>query len=180
MLLSHERSVLVVVDVQERLMPAVHEGERVVRNAGVLLKAAALLGVPALATEQYPKGLGPTAAALRDLLPPGAVVEKIHFSAACEPAFLERLDALGRDQIVLCGSEAHVCVMQTALGLRALGRTVCLAADATASRTAANAEAGIARMRANGVEIATTEMVVFEWLHRADVPAFKAVLAHIK
>jgi len=180
MLLSHERSVLVVVDVQERLMPAVHEGERVVRNAGVLLKTAALLGVPTLATEQYSKGLGPTAASLRDLLPPDAIVEKIHFSAAYEPSFMSRLDALGRDQIVLCGSEAHVCVMQTALGLRALGRTVCLVADATSSRTPANAEAGIARMRSNGVEIATTEMVAFEWLHRADVPAFKSVLAHIK
>ncbi|HYH23548.1 MAG TPA: isochorismatase family protein [Azospirillum sp.] len=180
MLLSSERSVLVVVDVQERLMPAVHEWERVVNNAGVLLRTATQMGVPVVASEQYSKGLGPTVTAVRDLLPPGSIVEKIHFSAAYEPAFMDRLDSHGRDQIVLCGSEAHVCVMQTALGLRALGRTVFIVADATSSRNPANAEAGIARMRVNGVEVVTTEMVVFEWLHRADVPVFKSVLAHIK
>lgn len=180
MLVSSERSVLVVVDIQEKLMPAIAESERVERNAATLLKAAALLGVPAFATEQYPKGLGPTAASLRALLPPDGVVEKITFSAALEPAFLERLERLGRRQIVLAGSEAHVCVMQTALSLVGLGFEVVLVADAVSSRVPANAELGIARMRAAGATIVSTEMVLFEWLERAGTPAFKAVLELIR
>lgn len=180
MLLSHERSTLVVVDVQERLAPAVHAHDRVIRNTGILLDSARALGVPVLVSEQYPKGLGPTVPALRDKLDGAAVVEKIHFGCAGEPEFLRRLDALDREQIVLCGMEAHVCVLQTALGLRALGRTVYLVADATSSRVPANAELGIARMRGAGVEIVSTEMVVFEWLHRAGTPAFKTLSALIK
>jgi nicotinamidase-related amidase len=180
MLLSSERSVLLVVDVQERLMPAVHGHGRVVDNVRILLQAAGHLGVPVIASEQYPKGLGATVAPVRELLPPDAVVEKIHFSAAYEPVFMQRLDRCGRDQIVVCGSEAHVCVMQTALGLRALGRAVFIVADASSSRNPANAEAGIARMGAHGVDVVTTEMVVFEWLRRADSAAFKSVLPLIK
>ncbi|OYD85171.1 hydrolase [Azospirillum brasilense] len=180
MLLSSQRSVLVVVDIQEKLMPAIAESERVERNAATLLKAAGLLGVPAFATEQYPRGLGPTAASLRALLPPDGVVEKISFSAAREPAFLERLERLGRRQVVLAGSEAHVCVMQTALSLVGLGYDVVLVADAVSSRVAANAELGIARMRAAGATIVSTEMVLFEWMERSDIPAFKAVLELIR
>jgi len=180
MLLSPERSALVVVDVQERLAPAVHASDRVVHNVGVLLQAADRLGVPVLVTEQYPKGLGHTVGPLKERLPDGAVVEKIHFSACGEPGFVERLDSLGRDQIVLTGMEAHVCVLQTALGLRSLGRTVYIVADATSSRTPGNAELGIERMRENGVEIVTTEMAVFEWMQRAGTPEFKALSALIK
>ncbi|WP_448204760.1 hydrolase [Azospirillum sp. sgz302134] len=180
MLLSSERSVLLVVDVQERLMPAILESARVARNVGILLKAAKALDVPVLATEQYPKGLGPTVEPLRDLLPPDSVVEKITFSCTGEPAFLDRLARIGRDQIVLCGAEAHVCVLQTALSLAAMGRTVALAADATSSRAASNLDLAIARMRGHGVEIVSTEMVVFEWMERAGTPSFKAVSALIK
>ncbi len=180
MLLSSERSVLVVVDIQEKLMPAIAESSRVERNAATLLKAAALLGVPAFATEQYPKGLGPTAASLRALLPPDGVVEKITFSAAREPAFMDRLERLGRRQVVLAGSEAHVCVMQTALSLLELGFEVVLVADAVSSRVPANAELGIARMRAAGATIVSTEMVLFEWVERAGTPAFKAVLELVR
>ncbi|MBK3772706.1 isochorismatase family protein [Azospirillum brasilense] len=180
MLLSSERSVLVVVDIQEKLMPAIAESARVERNAATLLKVAALLGVPAFATEQYPRGLGPTAASLRALLPPDGVVEKITFSAAREPAFLQRLERLGRRQVVLAGSEAHVCVMQTALSLVGLGFEVVLVADAVSSRVPANAELGIARMRAAGATIVSTEMVLFEWMERSDIPAFKAVLELIR
>ena len=180
MLLSPERSALLVVDVQERLAPAVHAADRVVRNAGILLDSANALGVPVLASEQYPRGLGATVPALRERLPAGAVVEKVHFACTGEPGFVERLDAVGRDQIVLCGMEAHVCVLQTALGLRALGRTVHLVADGVSSRVPDNAELAIARMRDHGVEIVSTEMVVFEWLQRAGTPAFKALSALIK
>lgn len=180
MLLSAERSVLVVIDEQERLVPAIHEHERVVRNTTILMDAAAALDVPVLVSEQYPRGLGPTVTVVRQRVDAAAVVEKIHFSCAAEPAFLEKLEATGRSQIVLAGTEAHVCVLQTALGLAGQGRTVALVADATSSRTPANAELGIARMARAGVEIVSTEMVVFEWLHRAGTPVFKTVSALIK
>jgi len=180
MLLSPERSVLVVVDVQERLAPAVHAADRVIRNVGILLDSAKRLAIPVLASEQYPRGLGVTVPAVRERLSDDAVVEKIHFSSTGEPGFMQRLDAFGRDQIVLTGMEAHVCVLQTALGLRAMGRKVYIVADATSSRTPGNAELGIERMRENGVEIVTTEMVVFEWLQRAGTPEFKALSALIK
>jgi len=180
MLLSTERSALVIVDVQERLMPAVFESERVVRNVQILLKAAGELKVPVLVSEQYPKGLGPTVAAVRDALPTDSVVEKITFSCAGERHFMDRLIGLGRKQIVLAGSEAHVCVLQTALSLIKEGFEVFLVADACASRTAANAELGIARMRSNGAEIVSTEMVVFEWMERAGTPSFKILSQLIK
>ena len=131
MLLSPERSALVVVDVQERLAPVVHAHDRVVRNVGILLDSASRLGIPTLASEQYPKGLGATVPAVRARLADDAVVEKLHFSCTGEPGFMQRLDAFGRDQIVLTGMEAHVCVLQTALGLRSLGRKVYIVADAT-------------------------------------------------
>lgn len=185
MLLSAERSALVIVDVQERLMPAVVESDRILRNIDVLLKAAGELKVPVLVSEQYPKGLGATVAAVRDALPADSVakdlvIEKITFSCAGEPAFMDRLVGLGRKQIVLVGAETHVCVLQTALQVAAAGFDVFLVADACSSRTVANAELAIARMRANGVEIVSTEMVIFEWMERAGTPSFKIISQLIK
>src|SRR4051812_1244737 len=134
MLLLSGRSILLVVDVQERLAPAISESERVVDRIAVLLRAARELDVPALATEQYSKGLGSTVASLAALLPPDGVVEKIHFNAALEPGFVVRLRGLDRTQIVVTGTEAHVCVLQTVLGLKAAGFDCFLVADAVGSR----------------------------------------------
>lgn len=180
MLLSAESSALVIVDVQERLMPAVVEPGRVLRNIDVLLKASGELKVPVLVSEQYPKGLGPTVAAVRNALPPDSVVEKITFSSAGSPAFMDRLVGLGRKQIVLLGAETHVCVLQTALAVAAADFDVFLVADACSSRTKENIELAIARMRANGIEIVSTEMVVFEWMERAGTPSFKIISQLIK
>lgn len=180
MLLSAARSLLVVVDVQERLLPVIQDGEAVVRNVRTLVRAARELSVPVLASEQYPGGLGPTVPAVADELPVGSVVEKITFACGGEPAFAERLAACGRDQIVLTGTEAHVCVLQTALRLVAEGHRVFLAADAVSSRAAANARFAIERMRGNGVEIVTTEMVLFEWMERAGTPVFRSLLGLIR
>ena len=181
MILRAQESVLVVVDVQERLLPAIHESARVVRHAGMLLKAAAALSVPVLVTEQYPRGLGPTVEAVRADLPPGTpVIEKITFGSTGEPAFNAVVEELKRPQIVLCGTEAHVCVMQTALGLRQQGHAVYLVGDAVSSRTPANHAAALERMRAAGVTIVTTEMVLFEWMERAGTPVFKVVSALVK
>lgn len=181
MILRAQDSVLVVVDVQERLLPAIHDSARVVRNAGMLLKGAAALSVPVLLTEQYPRGLGPTVEAVRADLPAGTpVIEKITFGCTGEPAFNAALAELKRLQIVLCGTEAHVCVMQTALGLRQQGHAVYLVADAVSSRTPDNRAMALERMRAAGVTIVTTEMVLFEWMERAGTPVFKLVSALVK
>ena len=180
MLLESQRSILLVVDVQERLAPAIHQSEKLVDRISTLLKAAGELDVPVLATEQFSKGLGGTIPPLAALLPPGSVVEKIHFNAAFEPGFVERVRELDRPQIVVTGTEAHVCVLQTTLGLKASGFNCFLVADAVGSRDPDNHQFGMERMRANGVEIVTSEMVMFEWLRRGSTPAFKRVLPLIR
>ncbi len=175
MLLKAETSCLLVVDFQERLMPAIHDAAQILENAIWLLKIAQRLHVPVLATEQYPQGLGHTVSAIRTLLAADAFVEKVHFSAAAEHGCMRRIDQLEREQIVVIGSEAHVCVLQTALGLRAAGKEVYLVADAVGSRALFNVELAIARLRAEGVRIVSREMVAFEWLQRAATEQFRAI-----
>jgi nicotinamidase-related amidase len=141
-LLQRDRSALVVIDMQERLMPAIADADAVTRAAGILIEASRQLEVPVVVTEQYPKGLGPTVDAIASRLPNGAaVVEKMTFSAARNLDFASRIDELraaGRDHIVLCGVESHVCVMQTAADLGAEGCTVHIVADACSSRAPAS------------------------------------------
>ncbi len=180
MLMNADRSSLLVVDVQERLLPAVAAPERVVANAAVLMKAAARLSIPILVSEQYPRGIGHTVADLAALAPADAFVEKLHFSCAHAPEIMPRIEAAGRPQVVVCGIEAHVCVMQTALGLAERGYEVCVIADACSSRNAANADLAFARLRQNSVEVGATEMAVFEWLHCAGTAEFKELIALIK
>lgn len=180
MLIDAGRSVLLLVDVQENLGPVMAEPRAVYRNCSLLLRGAARLGIPVIASEQYPKGLGPTLGELKAWLPDGAVMEKIHFSCAAEPAIVERLRALGRDQLVVAGIEAHVCVLQSALGLQAAGYQVFVAGDACSSRLAANHASALARMAANGIDVVVSESVIFEWLHRAGTPEFKDLIALIK
>lgn len=172
MLLDAKDCVLFLVDIQDRLAPAVLDGDAVIARAAILLAAASRLEVPVVASEQYPQGLGHTDGRLR--LPEGAATfAKLAFSAASEPAILAHLDALGRRQVVLCGMETHVCVLQTALGLQATGRDVAVVADAVGSRHAERRLLGLERMRDQGIAIVDSEMVVFEWLAAAGTPAFK-------
>lgn len=180
MLLSADRSALLVIDIQERLLPAVQEPERVVARTRILLQAAAALKVPVFASEQYSKGIGRTVAPVAELLPESACFEKITFSCAGEPAIMAALNAAGRDQIVLCGIESHVCVLQTALALRALGRDVYVVADAVSSRNPRDMELGLARMAQDGIRMISSEMAVFEWMARAGTPIFKQLSALIK
>ncbi len=183
-LLQTDRSALVVIDLQERLMPAIADGDAVVQAVGTLIDAARHLEVPVIATEQYPKGLGPTVGDIAGRLPNDApVVSKLTFSAARNRDFTKHVDGLaaaGRDHIVICGVESHVCVMQTAADLRAQGRTVHLVTDACGSRKAGSKDAALARMRALDISCVTTEMVLFEWLEAAGTPQFKTVSALIK
>lgn len=181
MLIEAENSLLLVVDVQERLLPKVREPEAVLRNLAVLVTAARRLGIPVIATEQYPRGLGHTVEALAGLLPDGCIVEKNWFSGVSEPAVGERLAETGRSHIVICGTEAHVCVLQTATELQEVpGWQVFLVADATASRTAGNHRLALGRLARRGVELTSTEMVVFEWLRHSDRPEFRDLLALIR
>jgi nicotinamidase-related amidase len=176
MLLDRARSQLLVVDVQQRLMPAMHEAESMVGNCAVLVRAAHRLGIPVTISEQYRKGLGPTVARLDDVKGDARVLEKMHFSCAADTAIGSRVRGLasdGRTQLVICGIEAHVCVLQSALGFADGGLNVFVAADAVASRRPESAAVARQRLAANAVSIITTEMAVFEWLHIAGTPEFK-------
>ncbi|MER5389338.1 isochorismatase family protein [Saccharopolyspora sp. NPDC002686] len=169
-LLRVDSSVLLVVDLQERLMPAIAGARAVLDNNVRLVRAATRLGIDVRATEQNPEGLGATVGEIGDLLPRSAE-PKTTFAAGIDP---------GPGTIVVTGCEAHVCVLQTVLALRAGGRDVAVVADAVGSRTESNRERGLDRMRAHGVDVVTTEMVVFEWLHDSENPAFREVQKLIK
>ena len=173
-LLRAEESRLVVVDVQQRLVPAIHDAERVVASIAWLVGVAARLGVPVAAVEQYPQGLGPTVESLRSLIPATAIAAKRTFSCA-EDGCLDALPGAQRPQVVLAGIEAHVCVLQSALGLAARGAEVYVVADAVGSRDPANRNLALERMRQAGVAIVSREMAAFEWLHHAGDDRFRAV-----
>ncbi|MFZ2972029.1 MAG: hydrolase [Ferribacterium limneticum] len=180
MLIRRADSLLLIVDIQQKLAPAIHDSERVVANSVRLLEGAKLLGVPAFISEQYVKGLGPSLEVIRTAAVDAKFFEKTHFSCAAEPGVIDLLRAAKRPQIVLTGTETHVCVLQTAFGLQAAGFEVYLVADAASSRTTENRSAAIERMRAAGIGIVTTEMVLFEWLHQAGTDDFRQLLPLIK
>ncbi|MBH0619677.1 isochorismatase family protein, partial [Salmonella enterica] len=155
-------SVLLMVDLQARLMPAIADGEAVLREAKRLLGAAALCGVPALFTEQNPGRLGAT---VPELAPGSPSLPKMCFDAARDPGFAAALP--DRPTVLIAGVEAHVCVLQTALSLVDRGRRVAVVEDAVGSRAPASKAAALRRMERHGVEIVTAEMAVFEWLGSA-------------
>ncbi len=180
MLLRPDESCLLVIDMQARLVPATAGHAVAVGNCRRLLQAAARLDVPVLAAELNPAGLGATVPGLRRLIPGDAVFEKTHFSCVADADWRARIDALGREIVVVAGMEAHVCVLQTVLELAESGRRPALVADAVASRSEGDRTAALERCRANGVEVVTTEMVIFEWLRRPDGAAFRDLLPLIK
>lgn len=177
MLLTPNGAVLLLIDLQQRLMPVIDDHETVVARAVRLAEAARLLDVPIRATEQYPAGLGPTVPPLAAY--PQATMAKTTFSAAAAPAFATLLPD-GVSQIIVAGCEAHVCVLQTVLDLLTAGHRVALAADATGSRDPADRAAAIERARQHGADIVTSEMILFEWLRDAQHPNFRAVQKLLK
>ncbi len=182
MLIHANTSCLIVIDMQERLVPAMQAPARTIRNAGTLIAAATELEVPVLLTEQYPKGLGATVPELASAAAAAhaAILPKMHFSCMEDRDFAAAFKATGRNQAVIAGMEAHICVLQTAVSLMDQGTEVFVVTDATSSRTLESEKACLDRLQACGAGIVTTEMVVFEWLGRAGTPAFKALLALIK
>lgn len=179
-MMTKQQTVLLVIDIQERLAPHMVARERLIAGARTLIAGARLLDIPMLLTEQYPEGIGATVPELASLLEGVTPIHKRTFSACREPRFVEALEAVGRRQVLVTGIEAHVCVYQTVVDLKARGYTVQVAADAVASRTAANRRIGIERMRALGAEIGSVESAVFELMETSACPAFKPVLKLIK
>ncbi|PIE20365.1 MAG: hydrolase [Neptuniibacter caesariensis] len=173
MLIEADKSALLLVDVQEKLLPGVFENEKLVASCKWLIGVAQLMNVPVLGSEQYPQGVGPTVTELRELLPEDDFIGKTHFSCADAPECSARIEALGREQIVICGMESHVCVMQTALRLHAQGKQVYVVTDAISARNPVDTNAAIERMREEGIKMVTREMVGFEWIGRSDAPQFK-------
>jgi len=174
MLIRADRSVLLLVDVQERLYPALHEGAQMLEHSLWLTRVAQRLAVPVMCTEQYPQGLGPTLPALRELLPDTAVVEKIHFSAVSEGGIFNAPGG-NRAQFIVAGAEAHVCVQQTVLDLLDSGRRVFVVDEAVGSRRPSDKALALERMRRHGADIVSREMVAFEWLRQAGTDLFRQV-----
>ncbi len=179
-LLDRNRSALVIIDVQEKLFPHVHEPDRMLARIDLLIFAAKLLEIPLLLTEQYPRGLGNTIEEIRKVLPEIQPLTKTDFSCVPAPGFAERLSSMHRDQIVLAGIEAHVCVAQTALDLASRVDKVIVVADAVSSRRPLDAQIALRRMEQSGLTLSTAEAVVFEWLRRAGTEEFKAIQPKLK
>jgi nicotinamidase-related amidase len=174
MLMSTQRSALLLIDLQERLFPVIHERELVLDSCLWLTQVARRVGVPVICTEQYPQGLGPTLPALRQLLDDASVVEKIHFSAVPEGDIFR---APGGDsaQFIVAGTEAHVCVQQTVLDLLDSGRRVFVVSEAVGSRRSSDKSLALDRMRQHGADIVSREMVAFEWLRQAGSDLFRQI-----
>lgn len=180
MLIKAGSSSLIVIDMQERLVPAMQAPARTLKNTRLLMKTADELGIPVMVTEQYPKGLGRTVKEIQSASNSFSSYEKMHFSCMEEPIFAEDFRSHGRKQAIITGMEAHICVMQTAAQLMEEGFQVFVVTDATSSRTLESERACLERLQAIGAGIVTTEMVVFEWLSKAGTLAFKKILPLIK
>jgi nicotinamidase-related amidase len=176
MLMESERSTLLLIDIQEKLMPFIAHGQNVVSCCITLAKIAGLLNVPILATEQLPEKLGPNLKAIKDLC--HHTLSKHHFDA-CSNGLIEVLPD-GRPHIIIAGCETHVCMMQTALSLIDAGYTLWVVAGATGSRKELDRDIALARLGSAGAHIVTVEMVAFEWMRHSKNTAFKDVQRLIK
>lgn len=173
-LIHAQDSVVVVVDVQEKLLPHIHKCEQLERNVGRLVQGANLANVPVLSTEQYPQGLGATVGSIAGLLDKPSC-EKLSFSCMGCEQFRESLAATERRKVLLCGMETHICVQQTAFDLLSAGYCVFLVVDAIGSRSPGDCEVALRRMETGGAVVATVEMCLFEWCERAGTELFKSV-----
>ena len=180
--LEADKSALIVVDIQEKLLPPIWQKERLVRNAQLLLRLARILNQPVLATTQYAKGLGQTVPEVASLLPAGEVMDKTAFSCFGSDQFCSALNRVPdrRNTLIVCGMETHICVMQTVIAALNQGYLVHVASDAVSSRTEWNWQIGLRRMEAAGALISSTEMIIYELLRGSSTPAFKEMLQYLK
>lgn len=183
-LLGRDTTALVVVDMQEPFLSVIHERDRLTQNVLLLCRAAATLGIPAVATVQYASRMGGVAPAVADALGAAftaeAALDKTCFSCAGAPEFIAALEATGRRQVLLCGVETHICVSQTAHDLLHAGYQVHVAADAVSSRTPERHKLGMERIRDAGARPCAAEAAVYEWLQEAGTPEFKEILKLVR
>src|ERR1700691_3000497 len=180
--LEADRCALIVIDVQEKLLPPIFQKEQLVCNAKLLIRAAEVLKIPAVVTTQYSKGLGPTVPEIASLLPETDAIDKDRFSCFGSDMFCSLLKRLpgNRNTLLLCGMESHICVAQTALAALREGYLVHVTSDAVSSRTEWNWKIGLERMRAAGAVISSTEMMIYELMRSSSSPAFKEMLPYLK
>lgn len=180
--LEADRCALLVVDIQEKLLPPIFQKEQLVRNSKLLIRAAGVLKIPAIVSTQYAKGLGRTVPEVASLLPETEAIDKNLFSCFGSEVFCTLLKRLpgNRNTLLLCGMESHICVMQTALAALREGYLVHIASDAVSSRTEWNWKIGLDRMRAAGAVISSTEMMIYELMRSSGSPAFKEMLPYLK
>jgi nicotinamidase-related amidase len=180
--LEADQCALIVVDIQEKLLPPIWRKEQLVKNSQLLIRLAGILKIPAIVTTQYAKGLGNTVPEVASLLPDSAPIDKMMFSCFGSDVFCSLLKRLPgqRTTVLLCGMEAHICVMQTALAALREGYVVHVASDAVSSRAESNWQIGLDRMRAAGAVISSTEMIIYELLRSSGSPAFKELLPYLK
>lgn len=179
-ILSKEKTALLVIDVQQRILPVINDWEIVVANTLKLINGFRVMNVPIYYTEQYPKGLGGTETRIKEALGEAVLFDKLSFSCFGAGNLFEELKNRGVQQMVVCGIESHVCVQQTVLDLLANGFQVDLAADAVSSRRKFDYETALNRMQANGAEVTTTESILFELLNVCGTDEFKAVSKLVK
>jgi nicotinamidase-related amidase len=175
MLLSKDDSLLCLIDVQEKLIPMILNHQSVVARCEWLLKLADRVDVPVLASEQYTKGLGVMVQPLSNYYTPEKCYEKVHFSCMQVPSYIQHIEKIKRNQLILIGIEAHVCVLQTALEMKEAGYSVFVVVDAVSSRKEVDLKYGLKRMKQEGIHLITAEMVFFEWIRQAGTPEFKAM-----
>ena len=183
-MLNIENSALVIIDIQEKLVLAAKDGDEVAQNTAKLVETANILNIPTIVTEQYPKGLGSTVDIVKNVFSDSTpTIEKTSFSAMLEPDFANRIAELknrGINQIVLCGIETHICVLQTAYDLISQGFEIYIVKDACASRNKNEYKAGLDLLKQYGAKITCVEIALFEWLKTSKHPKFKEVQALIK
>jgi len=176
-----EECALAVIDIQEKLLPAIWEKERLVRNSQLLIRLAEMMSIPVIATTQYVKGLGQIVPEIASLLPDTNPMDKLEFGCFGNGEFCSAVSRLaGRNTLLLCGMETHICVLQTALGALNQGLNVHVAADAVSSRAELNWKLGLERMRDAGAVISSTEMMMYELMGKSGTPVFKEMLKFIK
>jgi len=180
MRVQRENTAGLVIDIQERLFPHIHEHEAVARNTGILVEGLKILGVPVLVTQQYTRGLGPTIPGLLDLISDFPVIEKTAFSCCDEPAFIRALTETHKQVILMAGIESHVCVLQTVIDLVERGYQPILVEDCVSSRKANDKNTAVRRMRMEGAIVTTCESILFELCRFSGTEEFKSILKLVK
>jgi nicotinamidase-related amidase len=180
MRIFREEAAAVVIDIQERLLPHISGGEVILRNCLKLIEGLKILSVPIIITQQYTRGLGATEPSIVQMFPEFRFIEKITFSCCEEPAFIEEIDKSDSKEIILCGIESHVCVLQTCLDLLASGKRTVVVEDCVSSRKSNDKNVAIERMRQEGARITTMESLLFELTRAAGNETFKSISGIVK